>query len=53
MIFDELSAGKAYCHTLEHIERQTDRDNFMSAEEAREFNLIDQVISTLKDIQKR
>jgi ATP-dependent Clp protease protease subunit len=38
-------------HTLEYIEQQTDRDNFMTAEEAREFNLIDQVVTTLKDIK--
>lgn len=38
-------------HTLEYIEKQTDRDNFMTAEEAKEFNLIDQVISSLKDIK--
>lgn len=38
-------------HTLEHIEKHTDRDNFMTANEAKEFNLIDQVISTLKDLK--
>ena len=38
-------------HTLEYIEKQTDRDNFMTAEEAKAFNLIDQVITTLKDIK--
>jgi ATP-dependent Clp protease, protease subunit len=31
--------------TLEHIERAMDRDNFMNAQEAKEFGLIDQVIS--------
>ena len=30
-------------HTLEKIEQDTDRDNFMSAEEALEYNLIDKV----------
>ncbi len=30
--------------TIEQIERDTDRDNFMSAEEAREYGLIDRVI---------
>ena len=37
-----------YNHTgrsLEQIEKDTDRDHFMSAEEAREYNLIDKVIS--------
>ncbi|MRN56192.1 ATP-dependent Clp endopeptidase proteolytic subunit ClpP [Paenibacillus monticola] len=32
--------------TLEKIERDTDRDNFMSAEEAKEYGLIDQVLSS-------
>ena len=31
---------------LEKIERDTDRDNFMSAEEAKEYWLIDQVLSS-------
>ena len=30
--------------SLEEIERDTDRDNFMTAEEAREYNLIDRVV---------
>ena len=30
--------------TLEEIERDTNRDNFMSAEMAREYGLIDEVI---------
>jgi ATP-dependent Clp protease protease subunit len=38
-------------HTLEYIEKQTDRDNFMTADEAKAFNLIDQVVTTLKDIK--
>ncbi|MDD4680935.1 MAG: ATP-dependent Clp protease proteolytic subunit, partial [Clostridia bacterium] len=29
---------------LEKIERDTDRDNFMSAQEAKEYGLIDEVI---------
>lgn len=32
--------------TIEEIERDTDRDNFMSAKEAREYGLIDTVILT-------
>jgi ATP-dependent Clp protease protease subunit len=39
-----------YNHTgksLEQIERDTDRDKFMSAEEALEYNLIDKVITSL------
>lgn len=31
---------------LEKIERDTDRDNFMSAEEAKEYGLIDKVLSS-------
>lgn len=31
---------------IEQIERDTDRDNFMSAEAAREYGLIDQVLQT-------
>lgn len=37
---------------LEKIERDTDRDNFMSAQEAKEYGLIDEVI-TRKDQQKQ
>ena len=33
--------------TLEEIQRDTDRDNFMSAEEARDYGLVDKVVSTL------
>jgi len=32
-------------HSLEKIEEDTDRDNFMTAEEAQQYNLIDQVIT--------
>ena len=35
--------------TLQEIEDNTDRDNFMTAEEALEFNLIDKVVSSLED----
>jgi len=34
-------------HPLEKIERDTDRDYFMSAQEAKEYGLIDQVIETM------
>lgn len=33
--------------SLEEIEKDTDRDNFMTAEEAREYNLIDKVVSEM------
>lgn len=36
-------------HTLEKIEKDTDRDNFMSAEEAREYRLIDRVVSSMRE----
>lgn len=38
--------------TLAKIEQDTDRDNFMSAEEARAYGLIDQVIATRADAAK-
>jgi len=34
-------------HPLEKIERDTDRDRFMSAEEARDYGLIDNVIERI------
>lgn len=34
-------------HPLEKIEKDTDRDCFMTAEEAREYHLIDQVVETI------
>jgi ATP-dependent Clp protease protease subunit len=33
--------------TLEQIEKDTDRDNFMTAEEARDYGLIDQVLDRI------
>ena len=33
--------------TLDEIEQSTDRDNFMTAEEAKEVNLIDRVVASL------
>jgi len=37
---------------IEKIERDTDRDNFMSAQAAKEYGLIDQVIATRADAVK-
>jgi ATP-dependent Clp protease protease subunit len=34
-------------HTIEEIEKDTDRDNFMSAGQAKEFGLVDQVLERL------
>ena len=35
--------------SLEKIEADTDRDNFMTAEEAKEYNLIDKVVSLMSE----
>jgi ATP-dependent Clp protease protease subunit len=32
-------------HTIERIEKDTERDYFMSAEEARQYGLIDEVVT--------
>ena len=32
-------------HTIEQIDRDTERDNFMSAEEAKAYGLVDKVAS--------
>ena len=37
--------------TLEEIEENTDRDNFMTADEAKEFNLIDRVVTSMNETQ--
>lgn len=34
-------------HSLDKIEKDTDRDNFMSAEEAREYGIVDNVLTRL------
>ena len=39
-------------HSLEKIEEDTDRDNFMSAEEAKEYNLIDQVVEHMNAVEE-
>lgn len=36
-------------HPLEKIEEDTDRDRFMSADEARDYNLIDKVVKKISD----
>ncbi len=38
--------------TVEQIEKDTDRDNFMSAEEAKNYGLVDHVITTRMEVQK-
>lgn len=38
--------------TLEQIDRDTDRDKFMTSEEARAYGLIDQVIEQVTDVPK-
>jgi len=37
-------------HPLEKIEKDTDRDRFMSAEEAKEYGMIDRVLERLSDV---
>ena len=37
--------------TIKKIEKDTDRDFYMSAEEAKEYGIIDQIIETRKDIK--
>ena len=39
--------------TLKEIERDTDRDNFMSAEEAKKYGLIDNIFVTRKNIKNK
>lgn len=38
--------------TIEEIEKDTDRDNFLSAQEAAEYGLVDEVVSSRKDVDK-
>lgn len=38
--------------TLEKVQADTDRDFFMSGEEAKEYGLVDEVISTIKKTEK-
>ena len=38
--------------TLERIEKDTDRDYFMSAEEAKNYGLVDAVITTRTEVSK-
>ena len=37
---------------LEQIEKDTDRDNFLSADEAKEYGLVDEVMSNINNISK-
>src|SRR5437870_8710877 len=49
---DRLNAILAkHCgRTLDEIEKSTDRDNFMSAEEAKKYGLVDHVVQSRKEI---
>jgi ATP-dependent Clp protease protease subunit len=40
-------------HSLEDVERDTDRDNFMSATEAHEYGLIDEVVDRMDGKKKK
>lgn len=37
---------------LEKVERDTDRDNFMSAEQAKEYGLVDHVVTSSEEVEK-
>ena len=39
--------------TLDKIEKDTDRDNFMSAQEAADYGLVDHMLSRMPDMPKR
>jgi len=39
--------------SVEVINRETDRDNFMTAEQAMEFGLIDKIFSSKKELEKK
>jgi ATP-dependent Clp protease protease subunit len=49
---DRLNAilAKHSGRTLDEIERSTDRDNFMSADEAKAYGLVDNVVVSRKEI---
>jgi ATP-dependent Clp protease protease subunit len=49
---DRLNAILAkHCgRTLDEIEKSTDRDNFMSADEAKKYGLVDQVVQSRREI---
>jgi ATP-dependent Clp protease protease subunit len=36
--------------TIEQVEKDTDRDNFMSPEEAKTYGLVDEVVQSRKEI---
>jgi len=48
---NELMAGHTG-QSLETIERDTERDRFMNAEQSKEYGLVDQVVSTRTDATK-
>lgn len=38
--------------TLEQIEKDTDRDNFLSSQEAKDYGLIDEIMTSISDVTK-
>ena len=47
----ERNPGQAHAaSTVEEVAKDTDRDNFMSAEEAKTYGLVDQVVQSRKEI---
>ncbi|HXB58916.1 MAG TPA: ATP-dependent Clp protease proteolytic subunit, partial [Candidatus Acidoferrales bacterium] len=49
---DRLNAilAKHSGRTLDQIEKSTDRDNFMSSDEAKDYGLVDNVVASRKEI---
>ena len=45
---EELSTQGA----IERVERDSDRDYYMSADESKKYGLVDEVVETLKDVPK-
>jgi len=43
--------GKHSGRTIEEIEKDTDRDNFLGAEQAKEYGLVDEVVTSRKEIK--
>lgn len=43
--------GKHSGRTIDEIEKDTDRDNFLGAEQAAEYGLVDEVVSSRKEIK--
>jgi ATP-dependent Clp protease, protease subunit len=51
VLYDVMA--KSTGHTIERIEKDCDRDNFMSAVEAKQYGLIDEVMSQKKPVAEK